>query len=370
MTLDELRTALAQIDRDIIERVGKRLALASEIGQEKRRLGLATRDYLQEREVLERTRATAAENHVPSQVAEELLLSLIRSSLTVQEREGMAATGCGSGQRALVIGGSGKMGRWFVRFLASQGFAVDVADPAGPVDGCGFVTDLATDPLDHDIVIVAAQLRMSAAILESLAQRPPAGVVFDIGSLKSPLRNGIEALRSAGARVTSIHPMFGPSTELLSGRHVLFVDAGVPEATAHARALFAPTMAIQTEMSLESHDRLIAYVLGLSHALNIAFFTALANSGEAAPLLARLSSTTFDAQLAIAAQVAAENPHLYFEIQALNDFNGEALTALDSAVRRVSEAVRSGNEAEFVTLMERGRDYLAERDPQRGGVKG
>ena len=31
------------------------------------------------------------------------------------------------------------------------------------------------------------------------------------------------------------------------------------------------------------HDRLIAYVLGLSHALNISFFTALARSGEAAP---------------------------------------------------------------------------------------
>ena len=120
-------------------------------------------------------------------------------------------------------------------------------------------------------------------------------------------------------------------------------------------------MAVQTELDLESHDRLIAYVLGLSHALNIAFFTALANSGEAAPLLARLSSTTFDAQMAIAAQVAAENPHLYFEIQALNDYNGEALAALDAAVTRVGQAVRGGNEGEFVSLMERGRQYLAGR---------
>ena len=41
-------------------------------------------------------------------------------------------------------------------------------------------------------------------------------------------------------------------------------------------------------MGLDEHDRLIAYVLGLSHALNIAFFTALADSGEAAPRLAKL----------------------------------------------------------------------------------
>ena len=38
----------------------------------------------------------------------------------------------------------------------------------------------------------------------------------------------------------------------------------------------------QMQMPLEEHDRVIAYVLGLSHALNIAFFTALAESGEAA----------------------------------------------------------------------------------------
>ena len=361
MTLDELRRALADLDGELIARVGRRLALASEIGHEKRRLGLSTRDYLQEREVIERAQAAAATHGVPAAVAEELLLALIRSSLTVQEREGVAATGGGSGQRALVIGGGGKMGRWFVRFLASQGFAIDVADPAGPLPGCGHVADFAAAPLDHDLVIVAAPLRASADILQALARRRPAGVVFDIGSLKSPLRAGLEALRDAGAHVTSVHPMFGPATELLSGRHVLFVDLGVPEATARARALFAPTMAIQTELDLESHDRMMAYVLGLSHALNIAFFSALANSGEAAPLLARLSSTTFDAQLAIAGQVAAENPNLYFEIQSLNDFGDESLAALEHAIERVHTAVREGDEAAFVRIMEQGREYLAGR---------
>ena len=75
----------------------------------------------------------------------------------------------------------------------------------------------------------------------------------------------------------------------------------------HARALFDQTMASLVEMDLESHDRLIAYVLGLSHALNIAFFTALAESGEAAPKLATLSSTTFDAQLGVAAKIGEQN---------------------------------------------------------------
>ncbi len=115
------------------------------------------------------------------------------------------------------------------------------------------------------------------------------------------------------------------------------------------------------EMALDDHDRLIAYVLGLSHALNIAFFTALAESGESAPRLAKLSSTTFDAQLDVAARVAAENPHLYFEIQSLNPQGIHALEDLLRAVTRLVDIVREGDEPAFVALMEQGRRYLAGR---------
>jgi chorismate mutase/prephenate dehydrogenase len=361
MRLDELRGVLAEIDRELIALVGRRLAIASEIGREKRRQGLPVRDFAQERDVLERARAAAARHDVPASLAEGLLLPIIRSSLTRQERETVAAVRGGGGKRALVIGGAGKMGRWFARFLASQGFAIDIADPAGPLPEYGFVEDLEGSALDHEFVIVAAQLRASADLLARLARRPPSGVIFDIGSLKSPLRDGLHALRKAGARVTSVHPMFGPDTELLSGRHVLFVDLGVAEATTRARELFASTMAIQIELDLESHDRLIAYVLGLSHALNISFFTALAECGEDPGMLARLSSTTFDAQAALATQVAHENPHLYFEIQALNDYGAHALAALGTAVERVRSVVAAGDEEAFVALMERGRAYLAGR---------
>ncbi len=361
MSLDDLRRALAEVDREILALVARRQSLSSEIGEAKRLAGRPPRDFDQEREVVQRARTVAAALQLSPDVAEEIVLLLIRSSLTVQEQGHVAAARGGSGRRVLVIGGAGKMGRWTTRFLQAQGFSAEVADPAGPVPGIPHRADWREGSLDHDLVVVAAPLRATNAILLELAGRRPPGVVFDIGSLKSPLRPGLRALAEAGVRVTSIHPMFGPDTELLSGRHVIFVDAGSPEAIAAARECFASTMAILVDMTLEDHDRLIAFVLGLSHAVNIAFFTALAGSGEAAPELARLSSTTFDAQLAIAAAVAEENPHLYFEIQSLNDFGGASLAALAGAVDRLRAAVETGNEAAFVSLMARGREYLRRR---------
>ncbi|MGH8221807.1 MAG: prephenate dehydrogenase/arogenate dehydrogenase family protein, partial [Woeseiaceae bacterium] len=214
---------------------------------------------------------------------------------------------------------------------------------------------------DYAVIVVAAPLAVSGRILAELAAARPRGLVFDIGSLKSPLREGLEALSATGCNVTSLHPMFGPDTELLSGRHLIFVDVGSAEATRAAKALFSSTMVQQLDMGLDDHDRMIAYVLGLSHALNIAFFTALAESGEAAPRLAGLSSTTFDAQLLVAAAVARDNPHLYFEIQHLNRFGLGPLDALCEATARIRELVAAGDEAAFVELMHKGRSYLATR---------
>ncbi len=85
---------------------------------------------------------------------------------------------------------------------------------------------------------------------------------------------------------------------------------------------------------------------------------AASGRGEPAARLARLSSTTFDPQLAVARAVSGENPGLYFEIQRLNAFGAQALRGLSEAVARLAGAVAGGDEEAFVELTERGRAYL------------
>jgi chorismate mutase/prephenate dehydrogenase len=59
--------------------------------------------------------------------------------------------------------------------------------------------------------------------------------------------------------------------------------------------------------------------------------------------------------------VASESPDLYFEIQHLNDYGRESLLALRRAVERLWRTVNTGDAADFTTMMERGREYLAGR---------
>ncbi|MGH9176127.1 MAG: prephenate dehydrogenase/arogenate dehydrogenase family protein [Vicinamibacterales bacterium] len=361
MALDKLRNALTDVDRELLGLVARRQRIVEDIGRFKREAGQPTRDFSREKDMLQDAHRAADELQISGTVAEDLLRILIRASLTTQEQARVVEEGTGSGKRALVIGGAGKMGRWFVRFLNSQGYRVDIADPAATAEPPGAIHDWRESDLAHDIIVLATPLGVTRDLMPRLAKRRPRGLVFDIGSLKGPLRQGLLALAEAGCKVASLHPMFGPDTELLSGRHVIFVDVGAESATREVRALFASTMARQVAMSLDDHDRLIAYVLGLSHALNIAFFTALAESGEAAPRLATLSSTTFDAQLEVASQVAGENPHLYFEIQTLNEHGARALHALRQSVLRLCAVIENRDERGFVALMENGKRYLDSR---------
>ena len=360
MNLDELRSDLSSIDGRLIELIAERQRLAGEIGRNKQSSGRTTRDFEREKDVLVMARQKAESLSIDPNVAEELMQILIRSSLTSQERDRVVAEGKGNGRRVLVIGGAGKMGGWFVDFFTSQGFTATVADTSID-DGANQFSNWQDAGTDYDVIVVAAPMAVSCRILSELADRKPAGLIFDIGSLKTPLREGLLRLRDAGCRVASLHPMYGPETELLSGRHLIFVDAGSDEATAAAKELFSATMVDVLDMDLDDHDRLIAYVLGLSHALNIAFFTALADSGEAAPQLAKLSSTTFDAQLLVSALVAQDNPYMYFEIQNLNQFGLAPLEALCESAERIRQLVASGDQAGFVKMMHKGREYLATR---------
>ncbi len=360
MSLEALRNNLSAVDRQLVELIAQRQKIVGEIGRIKRSTGTGTRDYAREKDVLDMGRTQALDMGVDPDLVEGVLRLLIRTSLESQERDRVVAEGRGDGRRALVIGGAGKMGRWFVDFFVSQGFATTVADRSVE-DGPNRFRNWTDAGVDYDVIVVAAPLAVSGRILAQLAVLKPEGLIFDIGSLKSPLVDGLQELRDAGCRVTSLHPMFGPDTRLLSGRHLIFCDVGDGQATADAKELFAPTMVEQLDMGLDDHDRLIAYVLGLSHALNIAFFTALAESGEAAPKLARMSSTTFDSQLLVSEAVAQDNPHLYFEIQNLNKFGLGPLDALCEAARRIRETVANGDEQGFVALMDKGRDYLAMR---------
>lgn len=358
-SVNELRDRLDSIDHQILQLIAERQSLVTRIGELKHREGKALRDFGREREVIELGLRRAGKLGLAPEIARDILERLIHHSLSKQEQRQLVSSGHGAGSSALVIGGLGRMGDWLARYLDTLGYVVEVADPGHGESLFPRVADWRETSLEHDVIAVCAPLRASNRILEQLAKRCPKGLVFDIGSLKAPVRSGLEAMRAAGCRVASVHPMFGPRELMLSGRHILFVDAGNAEALAEARALFAHTAAECVELGMREHDEVMGWVLGLSHLVNIAFAAALGRSGELVTTLQNISSTTFDHQLRVAAQVVSENPRLYYEIQAGTVPGAAAVEAFSQCLGELVEAIAAGNEDRFVAIMGQARGRLA-----------
>ena len=111
----ELRQRLDKIDTGIVDLIAERQAVVTTIADHKLKTGLPLRHYEREREVIERGMARAQSRGLPAAVARDVLETLIHHSLSKQETHKLTQSDHGQGQRALVIGGLGRMGVWMSR---------------------------------------------------------------------------------------------------------------------------------------------------------------------------------------------------------------------------------------------------------------
>jgi len=346
--LAEARARIDRLDAQLVELAAQRLAAASDAGQAKARIGQSLVDFGREREVMDNVERAARAAGMDPQVAQDLVTRLILASTARQEADrSRQARPSGAARRAVVIGGAGRMGGWLVRFLQNQGFDALVLDPKA---ASGNVDAMAALPT-ADLVLLAIPPSEAAAFLAKLAASPPSSVVADVCSIKSPVIPGLLALRAAGGKAASFHPMFGPSTTTLRGADIVVCTGLDPAATAAVRQLFAATPARLVDVPLERHDELMAQVLSLAHATAIAFAASL----DAHPAA---RSTTFGKLRDVAASVVAESPQVYYEIQAGNPHSDAALARLEQSVARLRGIVARKDPEAFRAMLDAGRRTL------------
>jgi chorismate mutase/prephenate dehydrogenase len=360
--LEALRRRIAEADAALVELVAARLALAREVGEAKRGRGLPIRSYTTESQVLDRFRKLAADAGLDDRLAEHLALLLIGEAVRTQE--GVGEERGGPGRHILLIGGAGKMGRWFADFFASQGHTISILDPAGAVAPFATPASLDAGVRSADVVLITTPLAAGREVLREVLALGPRGLVADAFSLKSHVLDLLQAgATTAGRRVASLHPLFGPDVRTLAGRVVAVCDCGNPAAADEAAALFSDTALTITRLPLARHDELMQYVLGLSHLAAILFFTTLAGSGSAYADLARVASTTFLKEARTAAEVARESPTLYFEIQRLNRHSADLFALVRASLAEIERAALADDPERFVALMRRGRAFFPDSLP-------
>jgi chorismate mutase/prephenate dehydrogenase len=353
--IESLREDIDRIDSEILSLVVKREEVAVELGLTKEREGLELRDRRREKQVIEqfvrKARAFNVDPVFASILAELLISDALRSQKSRRSKPLRE-------KRAVVVGGSGRMGEWFCRFLSNRGASVTVWDPRGRLEGYPNERSPGNHVRDSDIVVIASPLGVSQKDLDAVLACRPRGLVFDVCSVKSHISKSLRGAAKDGATITSIHPMFGPGVPSPRGLNVLVCDCGCTRANDQAERIFASAGANVTVLGLKDHDELMAYVLGLPHLCTLLFSNAASKSGHSFKELRQVQGPSFERLSKGARELAGESKRVYHDIQALNPNTEKMIASLERTVNALMKASLETKPTQFSRIMKSNKHYL------------
>ena len=368
--LKRLRLEVRKTDLEILKAVKKRMRLAREIGKTKKKRGLPAVDKSVEDRVVDHALKASRKLGLNEGFARGLVKLLIEESKRIQKTD-REASGLRlklmKARKAAVIGGAGKMGQWFARFLSDKGFKV-VISGSSPDRTVGaakklkvkYATSNQEAVSDADIVVVATPIGSTPSIISELyGYMKKDAILFDICSIKRGLTEALKDAESFGVRAISIHPMFGPGVRSIAGRKVLLIPVVDDRELLQEISELFESEGAETHVigDPESHDREMAYTLSLPQFLNILFSSALSASNVNE--VKKFGGTTFMLQLLIAETILQEKPELLVATQIGNEAFHSLLERLNAHLSKLDEAVRTKDREAFLRILMDARESLS-----------
>ena len=350
-----LRSEIERIDSDILELIARRAEVSREIGLTKAKDGLEIRDRSREKAVITQFAKNAKLLGVGARLANNIAKLLISDSVRIQEAGVEKPL---KGKTALVVGGAGRMGEWFCRFLSNRGAEVAIWDPRERLRGYESLKTMEWAAASSDIVVIASPLGVAPSELEMVLDSSPAGLVFDLCSVKSHIAAQLREASAGGFLISSIHPMFGPKACSPKGKNVVVCDCGSEEANDRVSQLFSSAGSHVSRTRLDKHDELMAYVLGLSHLCSLVFAGTTRASGKDMSELKKVQGPSFDRMSRMARELSNESKRVYHDIQALNPHTRKVVSSMEQVLRELKKASLDADPVMFAEMMRSNREYL------------
>lgn len=253
-----------------------------------------------------------------------------------------------------IVGGNGRMGRWFAEFLRNAGYRVLISD---------INTELSSIDLAGrcHVVIISVPMEAFPQVIAQIGPlMPEETFLTDLCSLKAMQVQ--EMLRNTVCSVAGSHPLFGPAEDSIKGRRMALCPGRGDEWFAWWRSLLESSGAYVHCTDAESHDRIMAWVQALNHFILISLGKAVFDQGLDMEELISLSTPSFSKQMEIVARLFYQDPQLYATIQMSNPFAMDVLNSFRGACDKLYEAVRASDRDTFVEVFKgaqfAGKTYL------------
>ena len=308
---------LEQIDRQLIKLLGKRISYLTRSQQN------CCSDCTDVIDLL-------VQAGVPKSVWQDLTINCAAASITNPSSANVKP------KRVTVIGGHGKMGRFFVEQLSSSGHDVDILGR----DGWANAPQLLGKA---DLVIVSVPIEQTVAIIAKAAQYLGASTTLaDVTSIKTPIVRAM--LDSHPGPVLGLHPMFGPGTNLLLAQNVVVCPSRQQPAYQWFLDFIESKGGKLIWSTPEEHDHIMTIVQAIRHFFTFGLGAFLAEEEIDLSRTLDFATPPYRMQLDLVRRLFTGNASLYLNLM-LPGERPQAISRLASTYSRLAELVELGDRA-------------------------
>lgn len=226
-----------------------------------------------------------------------------------------------------IIGGRGKMGKYFTRLFQDAGYKIIVSDHK---------TKLTNQQLIQkaDVIIISVPIALTQQVIRRIAPHLNKNqTLIDLTSIKEmPVK---EMLKSK-AQVVGLHPMFGP-TNPLKGQTIIAHPARGKTYYNWITKFLKDRGATVVQMKPKEHDTIMGVVQGMVHFADVAFGDALKEMKIPAKKYLQFASPASELKIAFVGRILSHDPNLYASIQ---QENPQALKAIKQYARSIDKLLK------------------------------
>jgi len=275
--------------------------------------------------------------------------------------------------KVAIIGGSGKMGRWFASLLVKEGHEVVITGrnqskllEAKRQLGVEIATNVEAAKQAQAIIISVPIDSFEPVVKQICPHTHPEQVIIDITSIKAlPVEIMHKHIKTG--LVLGTHPMFGPGARGIANQSFVLTPTNEKETTLaqKVREYLETRGAKVSLMSPDEHDEMMAVILGLSHFIAIVSADTLLSFDKLKQMRA-IGGSTFKLLLTLAEGVISEDPEFYTSLQMYLPNVAEIEKLFQARAKTWADLVENKDSQKFARKMNELKDRLYQVNPDFG----
>ena len=357
----KLRNSLEVVTQDILELLSKRFELGKEIATIKNRLDLPLVDPIQERKLYKSIQNQSDLLQINKNFSKTLLKLIIEETIS-REKDHLKKfnTKTKTKQNIGIIGASGNMGDWFVRYFSENGFGIGLYSRKLKKQKKNKSKHKIFDSIqdcvvNSDIVIVSVPIESTNQIVDQVIKYSDKNnTVIEISSVKKQIVSNMKKLsKTSNSKFLSIHPLFGPGANIFKPQKYILVPIKSSSAEKRAfRELFPNSKLLIC--NVREHDKFMAYVISLVYFLNLSLILSLENLSE----LKDTSGTSFTIQYLLASGIFHDTPEVISSLQLSNDYFDQILDKFIINVNSLEKIISNKDSDQFIKIIKKAQKQI------------